>query len=322
MNEKEMAINNKILEIKTGSNLYGLQTSTSDVDYSGIFLPNKEYILGFKKCEEVDLSIKDKLDNGKNSSEATDKKMYEFRKYITLAMFCNPNILEMLFVNSENIVYVNDIGNQLLNLATIFPHKGLKDRFIGYAISQKKKMIIKRDNYFALEQAEILIKKIIEDGNDKLLLPQCERYSDFFNLFKMKKQTDNHYKVGDRLLVKNQTVKRALQEIQQIIGSSTNRKELIKKHSFDTKFASHLIRLLLEGIELLETGKLTFPLQNKKELMEIKTGKWTLKEVLDYSEELEDKVNQMVSKSDLPTKPRYNEIEKYVMEVLEEWILK
>ena len=322
MSEKEMALNNKILEIKTGSTLYGLTLPSSDLDYQGIFLPNKEYVFGFKNCEEVDLSIKDKLNNGKNSKEAIDIKYYEFRKYIKLALANNPNLLEVIFVNKENIVFINEYGKRLLEMAELFPHKGLKERFIGYALAQKKKMIIKRDNYLDLENAENLVNKIIDDGNGKLLLPQCEEYDEFIKIFKMKSKTDNHYRIGERLLIKNQTVKRSLQEIQKIIGEASNRKELIKEKGFDTKYGSHLIRLLLEGIELLETGRLQFPLQNRKELLEIKKGLWSLEDVLDYSKELEDKVNQMGDKSDLPSKPRTKEIEKFAMEVLEEWILR
>jgi len=320
MDERDMVLKNRILEIKTGSTLFGLLTPTSDTDYSGIFLPNKEYVFGFRKCENVSLSIKNKLENNKNSQFAIDRDFFEFRKFIKLALDNNPSILELLFVNEENIEFINEFGRELLNKAVLFPHKGLKERFIGYSSSQKKKMIIKKDHYLDLEKAELILNKIINEGDDKLLLPQCTHYDNFERIFKIKKQTDNHYRIGERSLIKNQTVKRALSEIQKIIGEATNRKEFIKKNGYCTKFASHMIRLLLEGIELLETGKLVFPLQNKKELMEIKTGKWNLQDVLDYSKELEDKVNQMKKTSDLPFKPRMAEIEKYMIEVLEKWI--
>ena len=56
--------------------------------------------------------------------------------------------------------------------------------------------------------------------------------------------------------------------------------------------------------------------------MEIKTGKWTLKQVLEYSDFLENEVNRINELSDLPNKPRYKEIEKFTMEVFAEWILK
>jgi uncharacterized protein len=323
MNIRKIAEKNKILEIKTGSHLYGLDTPESDLDYGGIFLPSKELIFGLSKYNEVDLSLKDKLKNGKNSKDAVDRKLYEFRKYIELALQNNPNILEMIFVNEENIVFVNDFGRKLLDMSHLFPHKGLKNRFIGYAISQKKKMVVKRDNYLELEKAEDILEKICNDGNGKLLLPQCETiYNEFKEAFKIKKQTDSHYRVADRSLVKNQTAKRALQEIRQIIGYSTNRKDLIKSKGFDTKFGSHLIRLLIEGKELLETGRLEFPIKRREEVMNIKTGKWSLSEVLDYSEHLENEINKSLIKSTLPNKPNYKEIENFTMEMLEEWILR
>jgi predicted nucleotidyltransferase len=322
MIEKTMAENNKIIEIKNGSHLYGLNTPKSDLDYIGIFIPYKEYILGLKNIEEVDLSIKDKLDNKKNSKDAIDRKLYEFRKYIKLALANNPNITELLFVDEPNVIFINGIGKELLKLKHEFLHKGLKERFIGYAISQKKKMIIKKDNYFALKEALELINKIVENDDGKLLLPQCYNIDNFSKLFLIKNDTDNHYRVGDRSIVKNMTVKRAKQELEEIINMATNRKELIEENGFDYKFAGHLIRLLLEGIELLETGNLVFPLINKKELMDIKTGKWTLQEVLDYSEELESKINDVYNKTKLPNNPNFTLIENFMMEVLRDAINK
>src|SRR5437868_3844965 len=43
-------------------------------------------------------------------------------------------------------------------------------------------------------------------------------------------------------------------------GKHTNRPELITLYGFDTKFAGHMIRLGLQGIELLETGTITLPM--------------------------------------------------------------
>jgi uncharacterized protein len=321
MLEKVMAENNKILEIKTGSHLYGLTTPTSDVDYSGIFLPNIEYVLGFKNCEEVDLSFKSKLENGKNNKDAIDRKFYEFRKYIKLAMQNNPNIVEMLFVNDENVIFKNEIGDALLKNSKLFIHKGLKERFIGYAISQKKKMIIKRDNLYALNEALSLVDRLIMEDKEKWLLPQCQGIYNFDELFIIKNNKDNHYRVGDRLLVKNMTVKRAKQELEQIIDMCSNRKELIEQFGVDTKYAHHLIRLLLEGKELLQTGKLIYPLFNKDLLMDIKTGKWSLNDILDYSKKLEEDIEIIYKESELQDKPNYKEIESFTLEVLKNWII-
>jgi len=58
---REAAEKNCILEIVTGSQLYGTATPESDEDFIGIFMPPKEYILGLKSVAEVDLSVVSKM---------------------------------------------------------------------------------------------------------------------------------------------------------------------------------------------------------------------------------------------------------------------
>ena len=42
-------------------------------------------------------------------------------------------------------------------------------------------------------------------------------------------------------------------------GAHTNRPELVALHGYDTKYAMHALRLGLQGIELLTTGRVTLP---------------------------------------------------------------
>ena len=43
------------------------------------------------------------------------------------------------------------------------------------------------------------------------------------------------------------------------VGAHTNRPELVARHGYDTKFAMHALRLGMQGIELLTTGRITLP---------------------------------------------------------------
>lgn len=129
----------KILDIRVGSHLYGTNTKTSDEDYSGVFIPEEDYVFGLLTVNEVDESVVSKLDTNKNSPDAIDAKYYELRRFLKLAMDNNPNIIEHLFVNDDNILYVDVYGQLLLDSATQFPYKGLTAKFLGYANSQKKK---------------------------------------------------------------------------------------------------------------------------------------------------------------------------------------
>lgn len=66
-------------------------------------------------------------------------------------------------------------------------------------------------------------------------------------------------------------------------GAHTNRPELVAAHGYDTKFAMHALRLGLQGIELLTTGRITLPVPepDRAYLRSIRRGERPLTEILD-----------------------------------------
>jgi predicted nucleotidyltransferase len=160
MTEREMAEQNKILVIRTGSHLYGTNVPESDEDFMGLFVAPKEYYLGMKTIKEVNCNVVSKTADGKNDKDAIDSKLYELKNFVRLAADGNPNIIESLFVNENNITYANFIGRRLLHEKFLFPSKLVKQRFIGYAISQLHKAKVKPDNFEQLTE----FKKQYNDG--------------------------------------------------------------------------------------------------------------------------------------------------------------
>jgi predicted nucleotidyltransferase len=314
----------KILEIVSGSNLYGTNTPESDKDYLGIFLPPKKQILGLEKCKEINLSTIDKDSSGKNTKDAIDKKLYEFRNFITLALNNNPNIMEILFVNKENIIYIDEFGEALLNIKHLFPSKQLISRFIGYASAQKHKMIIKTEKYNILEYAYSWLKHL----DDKKVL--VELLNDDKNYFRPNGKVNegtkcfikkgNHIHVGDICFEPGVYIKRVRSNIKDRLDKATNRKKLIKTIGYDSKYGSHLIRLLSEAKDLLEFGELNFPLHNANLIKDIKIGKYKLEEVIKMAESLECDIDKIKDSSSLPSKSNYKEVEKFVIETLERHI--
>jgi hypothetical protein len=84
----------------------------------------------------------------------------------------------------------------------------------------------------------------------------------------------------------------------------------------NTKFASHFLRLLMEGMELLETGDLKFPLKDREMLLEVKEGKWKLNDVLKLGEEIEKWVPKLSEKSPLPAHPQFDKVNTLVINML------
>jgi predicted nucleotidyltransferase len=78
------------------------------------------------------------------------------------------------------------------------------------------------------------------------------------------------------------------------------RQDLVDKYGYDTKYAMHLIRLLGEGKELLEDGKITFPRPNKDLLIDIRNGKYTVEQIEGMAMELEFEAGAAAGKSPLP----------------------
>ncbi|MDB4311979.1 nucleotidyltransferase domain-containing protein [bacterium] len=69
---------------------------------------------------------------------------------------------------------------------------------------------------------------------------------------------------------------------------NVKRSELEEKYGYDTKHASHLIRLLRMGEEVLTTGKVNVERADAQELLDIRHGKYTYDEILAMAEGKDD----------------------------------
>ena len=79
-----------------------------------------------------------------------------------------------------------------------------------------------------------------------------------------------------------------------------HRAELEEKHGYDTKYAMHVIRLYGEAKELMQDGRITLPRPNKNELIEIRMGKYSLREIQELGAQLESEALTAAASSPLP----------------------
>jgi hypothetical protein len=82
-------------------------------------------------------------------------------------------------------------------------------------------------------------------------------------------------------------------------GAHTNRPELVAVHGYDTKYAMHALRLGLQGVELLTTGRITLPVPepHRAYLRSVRRGERELAEVLDAITETEKRLAQLKRRS-------------------------
>lgn len=125
MNINELkASGNILLETISGSHLYGLNHKDSDVDIRGIFMLPEDMFYGLDYMEQV-------------ADDTNDTIFYELKRFVQLAAKNNPNILEILAADGDNVLHKN--VTMLFLKQELFLSKLCKETFCGYAINQIKK---------------------------------------------------------------------------------------------------------------------------------------------------------------------------------------
>lgn len=162
-------------------------------------------------------------------------------------------------------------------------------------------------------------------GNPNFLLPlfaptssilKCDargsQLRDMAHLFVSKQAIKSHlgYMQGQRTRIVNHQ-----QEFGRGGGRGQPRFALIEKYGYDTKFAMHLLRLGLQGVELLTHGYITLPMGEpaKHRLLEVRQGLVPLPDVLAWAEELEAEMKATYETCALPVEPDYAAIEAFML---------
>ena len=103
-------------------------------------------------------------------------------------------------------------------------------------------------------------------------------------------------------------------------GKHGTRKAEKEEYGYDPKAAMHMIRGVQECLELLRTGKMTFPRPEKTLLLNIRTGKLGLKEVLDLYGVLRNEVLGAEKNTSLPPECDREKVSKLVSgAILKHW---
>jgi predicted nucleotidyltransferase len=309
MNNEHLVNENKILELITGSHLYGTNTPESDQDFVGVFIADKKYYIGLNAVKEVDLSTVSKTADGKNDADAIDKKFFELRNFIRLAADGNPNVIELLYPSHSSILFRNEFGKELIANAHLFPSLLVRQKFIGYAISQMKKSAVKPDNFFDLKAFSEIYSSVLDK---KRLIEMQYIDSRITPLIKFHK---DHASIGGLNFNLNVKMSSVYNSITTRLSKASHRQELWLRHGVDTKFLMHTLRLVFEGKELLETGRITFPLAQRELLLKVRNGEVELKEVHEmiehYKNELED------FRGIVPATPDFDKIESLLISMVE-----
>jgi uncharacterized protein len=100
------------------------------------------------------------------------------------------------------------------------------------------------------------------------------------------------------------------------------RAELENKYGVDTKFCMHCIRLLNMGLEIIKTGKVNVDRTgiDADMLIDIRNGRWTYEQVVEYSDSMISKLEESYKTSPLRRSPDSEKVNKVMIGIIEDYL--
>lgn len=256
--------------------------SIDDKDVMGVYIGPLEHYLGF-----------DRKDVYEQWEGEWDCVFYELRKFIGLLLNCNPNVLSLLWLKPNGIIYESELGMRLREQRDLFVTKKAYHSFSGYAHAQFKKMISFNQEAQALMSQ--LEQQLTAFGIDP---DSCDAGHGLRTI------TGQPFVGATKEMM--EVVKKYRGERRRYYSGGymgQKRRELVRRVGYDAKNAAHLIRLLRMGIEFLTEGTMHVERADAPELLEIKRGAWPLEKVKAEAERLFRLSHEAYVRSSLPPEP-------------------
>ena len=297
-----------------GSYSYGTNIETSDIDVRGITLNQKSDLIGLTQFEQY-------------VDENTDSVIYAFNKIVTLLLSCNPNTIELLGLNPEHYLYLNDIGQMLLDNGKLFLSKRAINSFGGYADAQLRRLqnALARDTFPQSEKEQHIFNSVknamhsfnssyrnFENGSMEIFIDEAvnpELETEIFVNANL-----SHYPLRDYFSMWN-TMANVVRDYEKI-GKRNKKKDALHLN----KHAMHLIRLFMMALDILEKGEInTYREKEHDLLMDIRFGKFQKEDgtfhesFYDMLADFEKRLHYAAENTDLPEEPNMKRVQDLVM---------
>lgn len=301
-----------------GSYSYGTNIEGSDIDIRGITLNQKSDLIGLTQFEQY-------------VDDNTDTVIYAFNKIVSLLLNCNPNTIELLGLNSEHYLYLNDIGQLLLDNKKLFLSRKAIQSFGGYADAQLRRLqnALARDSLAQSEKEQHIFNSVknamysfnadykhFRNGSMEIFIDKAVNPVFETEIFVNADLT--HYPLRDYVGMWN-IMSNVVRDYEKI-GKRNKKKDKIHLN----KHAMHLIRLFLMALDILEKGEInTYRLEEHELLMNIRFGKYQKEDgtymdsFFEMLSELEKRFSYAAENTDLPEEPDMKRVQELVMTINE-----
>ena len=304
-------VDRTILKVRHGSHCYGTNIEGSDLDIKGVCIPPVNYYFGFNNFEQHQQAV--------SAGADVDLVIYSLKKFAKLATECNPNIIEILFVDQADVLHSDKFGDELRKHRNLFISKRARWTFSGYAHAQVKRINSHRrwlldppkvepkretfglSNTMKVSQSELGAFQSLTEHQD------VELPKDIVTLFVKERAYQAAKAHWDQYQTwkKERNVKRAVLEA---------------KFGYDTKHGAHLIRLMRMCREIMKDGNVLVKRPDRDELLAIRAGAWTYERLLEEAESIEKECKELYETSSLPREPNRSKIDELIVNLTADYL--
>lgn len=313
--------NRTVVLSKSGSQSYGTNLPSSDLDLRGVAIAPMSYYLGFlNNFEQAEVK------------EPVDAVIYDIRKFFKLASDANPNILEQLYVDPTDIFLTTPLWSDVLAQRDLFLSRKVRHTFSGYAISQLRRIRTHRKWLldppkgqprradFGLPEGQVTL------GKDQLgiIEARIRKIEDILSNKGLSKADLETPRLEQQLVTDAITDLNLAPNLIPLVLAERSfggavktwsqyqtwkaernvaRQELEARYGYDTKHGMHLVRLLRMGAEILRGQGVIVKRPDAEELLTIRAGAWTFEVLEEYAVRLDKELGALEAASTLPHSP-------------------
>lgn len=338
----------------SGSHSYGTNIATSDVDYRGIAIPPKQYYLGindrFEQAEQKDpdltiFDLRKYIELAANANPNVLELLYTDPKDQLLVTPIGQKLIDNRDIFLSQKAKHTFSGYAISQLKRLQSHR----RWILNPPSAPptraefglpERTVIPKDQ---LQAATAAIRKRVDSWNwnalDNLTPADRQAVQDEFTNKLIEITQWQFDEIEDRkwnsaakslgfdsnfilLLDRERQYTQRHNEWVSYLSWKENRNEvraeMERKFGMDGKHASHLYRLLVMAKEILTEGKVIVKRPDSAEILNIRNGGWSYERLVNWAEEQDKELSEIMKTSKLPKTPNRNKIDELCVSLIEE----
>lgn len=330
--------------VEYGSRLYGTNTPTSDTDLKAIFLPNLDDVLLGKRMTSTKArfdanGVKIADDNQSMPANGVETEFIPFQTFVRDFVQGQTYAVEVAYAilkdgpsspaatDVAEWDYVVDLVQKFSN-AEVYSMVSFAQKQTFDYVRRGERLNEAKLVHAALKEAFLTTFNGADAARLDTVMPNGMSVLDFVaekTGLKTSTSVNNNksqrtLELNGRSYLESTRLEHVLEQVHKLVAKYGDRSTAAAETDVDFKSLSHAVRVYQQSIELLDTGKLTFPRPNVAELLLIKQGKADLEAVKAQLTSLDEEVLKKMKTTSVrqKTPELVAQAEQWLLQVMKE----